>query len=182
MTLSHSPKSGNSRVQRLRFVLLVLILSASSVSWLYLEFSVNRKSSIGLTADVTDISSGLVFKALVDTGAARCSINCLDMEIEGESDVPEQNLGKPARILVANEKGEQRWLEVVLSEYRSIRNVDISKPRYQVRLDLSCQGVTREVTVTLRDRSHMTYRMLLGRNFLRDEFVVDVSHENPTVR
>ena len=120
-----------------------------------------------------------MFRALVDTGAGHCSINGLKIEIEDEADSPDQNLGKNARILIANEHGEQAWIESRLVDYSHIRNVDTSKPRYHIRLTLSTSGVERLVTVTLKDRSHMTYPMLLGRNFLQDKFTVDVGKDSP---
>lgn len=146
------------------------------------QFVRPRKQSIGLITTVTETSTGLEFEALVDTGAFRCSMNCQELEIEGESEIPEENMGKIARILIVNEKGEEEWLEARLADYSTIHTVDASTQRYHVRLTLRCQGVERKVSVTLRDRSHMKFPMLLGRNFLRDRFVVDVSLDNPTVR
>ena len=162
---------------QLLFVLLVILL----FSWLGLQLANNRRPAIGGTALVVEQSSGLVFEALVDTGAGRCSLNCLEIEIENEAELPEQNLGRDARLLIANAQGQQAWIEARLVDYSKIRNVDSSQPRYHVRLTLSAAGVTRKVTVTLKDRSHMVYPMLLGRNFLRDEFVVDVSKDSADV-
>ena len=161
--------------QRLLLVVLAILL----LSCLGLQFGSNRRAAIGGTASVVEQSSGLAFNALVDTGAGRCSLNCLEIEIENEAELPEQNLGKNARLLVANEQGQQAWIETRLVDYSHIRNVDTSHPRYHVRLSLSTAGVERLVTVTLKDRSHMTYPMLLGRNFLQDQFVVDVATDSP---
>ncbi len=46
--------------------------------------------------------------------------------------------------------------------------------RYKVRLTLRLHEVKKRVLVTLNDRFHMKYPMLLGRNFLRGDFIVDV--------
>ena len=157
---------------------LIVLLSASFLR----EAVLSTKPTIGLVAEVTETSSGLTFKALVDTGAGRCSMNCQEVEIENESEKPEENIGKAARILLVNEKGEEEWIQTRLVDYSNITNVDGSNPRYHVRLVLRCQGFEREVSVSLKNRSHMTFRMLLGRNFLKDNFVVDVSKDNPSIR
>jgi hypothetical protein len=46
--------------------------------------------------------------------------------------------------------------------------------RYKVRLPLQWKTFKKEVLVTLNDRTKMDYPMLIGRNFLRGNFVVDV--------
>jgi hypothetical protein len=47
--------------------------------------------------------------------------------------------------------------------------------RYKVRLTLQWKDVRKEVLVTLNDRTDMEYPLLVGRNFLRGDFLVDVS-------
>ena len=44
-----------------------------------------------------------------------------------------------------------------------------------VRMTLRLNDVKKRILVSLNDRSHMNYAALLGSNFLRDDFVVDVS-------
>lgn len=170
------------KISKLALSLIIVCLCCLLLTLLLREFVQPSKKAIGLVTEVTETSSGLAFQALVDSGAARCSMNCRQMEIENESEIPEENIGKTARILLVNGQDEEKWIKTRLVDYSIIRNVDVSQPRYHVRLTLRCQGVEQKVSVTLKDRSHMTYRMLLGRNFLRDRFVVDVSEDNPSVR
>lgn len=87
-----------------------------------------------------------------------------------------------ARLLFVNEKDEEKWVEMKLVDKSRIRTVDAVSSRYHVRTILTCRGVSREITITLSDRSSMDYQMLLGRDFLKDKFVVDVSDDNPTIR
>jgi hypothetical protein len=51
-----------------------------------------------------------------------------------------------------------------------------------VRLTLSCQGIEKDTLVSLNDRSEMQYPLLLGRDFLSDDFAADVSRDNPDFR
>jgi hypothetical protein len=48
-----------------------------------------------------------------------------------------------------------------------------------VRIKLTCKGITKETLVSLNDRAQMKYPLLLGRDFLKDDFLVDVSRDNP---
>jgi len=43
-----------------------------------------------------------------------------------------------------------------------------------VPLTFRWKSMEKEVLVTLSDRNHMEYPLLLGRNFLRGDFLVDV--------
>jgi hypothetical protein len=43
-----------------------------------------------------------------------------------------------------------------------------------VRLALQWKDFSKEVLVTLNDRTDMTYPLLIGRNFLQGDFLVDV--------
>ena len=46
--------------------------------------------------------------------------------------------------------------------------------RYKVRLTLKWNDFEKEVVVTLNDRTDMEFPLLIGRNFLRGDFLVDV--------
>lgn len=169
----------NRTTSRTKAQWLVMALAVCVLAAFVAEHLIPRKATIGGTAFVKETSTGLVFEALVDTGAGRCSVNCLEIQITDEAELPEHNVGKYARVLIANRQGEQAWVTTRLIDYSHIRNVETSRPRYHVNLTLSAAGMERKVSVTLKDRSHMTYPMLIGRNFLKDEFVVDVSRDNP---
>ena len=57
---------------------------------------------------------------------------------------------------------------------RARRNGEVDK-RYKVLLTLKWNDVDKEVLVTLNDRADMEYPLLIGRNFLRGDFLVDVA-------
>lgn len=136
-----------------------------------------RPLTIGPTATITEASTGLAFKARVDTGAAVTSLHCPpeDVVIEDASADPVENIGKPVRLRVSNRHGQDAWIETKICDYVEVRNAEAAEHRYRVRLPLRCRGVEREALVNLNDRSRMTFRMLLGRDFLAGKFVVDVT-------
>ena len=130
---------------------------------------------IGATTVITEVSTGLPFPARVDTGATSCSIHCEAMEIKDAHQDPRENIGKPVRFLVKNKEGEGEWVESKIIDHVKVRSSNREDERYKVRLKLRWEDVEKRVLVTLNDRQKMKYPVLLGRNFLRDDFLVNVS-------
>jgi hypothetical protein len=135
--------------------------------------------SIGAIETVSERSSGLEFLARIDTGATSCSIHCEAMEIANPMVNPEDNIGKRIRFLVTNKRGQSRWLESVIADYVKVRTSERSTGRYKVPLSLRCRDIEKRVLVTLNNRRSMRYPVLIGRNFLRDDFMVDVGIGTP---
>jgi hypothetical protein len=130
---------------------------------------------IGPVTTVTEVSTGLPFRARVDTGATTCSIHYEAIEIEDAAASPEENVGKPVRILVKNPDGKSRWIDTKIADHVVVRTSTDEDERYKVRLKLRWEDVEKKVLVTLSDREKMKYPVLLGRNFLRGDFLVDVN-------
>ncbi len=140
------------------------------------------KQIIGATATIVETTSGLPFAARVDTGATTCSIHAVKWEIEGHARHPAKNVGKPIRVLIQNEKGDQAWIDsVVAGRVRvrsSVQSEDDYHGRYKIHLPLAWDGVTKDVLVTINDRTDMDYPFLIGRNFLQGDFLVDVDRDS----
>jgi hypothetical protein len=132
---------------------------------------------IGPTTTVTEVSSGLPFAARVDTGATSCSIHCEAFEIDGPSDDPAENIGKPVRLLVKNDEGQSHWIKSTIADHVTVKTAARADERYKVPLYFRWGDVQKKVLVTLNDRQHMAYPLLLGRNFLKGDFLVDVALE-----
>lgn len=137
------------------------------------------KRTIGPVAEIVEASSGVTLTARVDTGATVSSLHCPPdaLQITNASADPRQNIAKPARIRVENRDGDAAWIQTRIEDYVEVRCSEGSDYRYRVRLPLRCGRVEKHTIVNLNDRSHMTFRMLLGRDFLAGSFVVDVSRE-----
>jgi len=73
----------------------------------------------------------------------------------------------------------KRSRKVVRFEHFSRRRVKSSngamQVRYAVRLKIKLGAVEKRTWVTLTDRSTMNHSVLLGRRFLRNDFLIDVS-------
>lgn len=135
---------------------------------------VAHKRIIGPTTIVAEADSELPFKARVDTGAKTSSVHVEEWAIEDESGQMEENLGKMIRFRVKNHHGESQWIQSRIEDISVVKTSEQEEARYKVGMTLRCNDVEKKVLVTLNDRSHMKYPMLLGRNFLQGDFVVDV--------
>jgi hypothetical protein len=130
---------------------------------------------IGATTTVTEVTTGLPFSARVDTGATSCSIHCEAIKIKDASAEPKENIGKPVQILIKKDDGEEHWVKTEIAQHVTVRTSAREDERYKVPLKLRWQDVEKNVLVTLNDRQQMKYPLLLGRNFLRGDFLVDVN-------
>jgi hypothetical protein len=137
-----------------------------------------QKRVIGATATFTESSSGLSFSARVDTGAETCSLHVEKIEIQDKTPKRARNIGKTVRFLLKGNDGKTQWAEAIIAD-----NVRVKSPalktgeydyRYKVRLTLQWKDLRKEVLVTLNDRTSMEYPLLVGRNFLHGDLLVDV--------
>jgi hypothetical protein len=142
----------------------------------------DEKRIIGATAKLTEVKSGLTFQARIDTGAQSCSLHVEKIDIEGEVKSRLKNVGKKARVLLKDADGKTKWIEVKIAEAVRVKSSSLKTGeydrRYKVRLTLKWKDFEKEVLVTLNDRAEMEFPLLIGRNYLRGDFLVDVSKKN----
>jgi hypothetical protein len=119
----------------------------------------------------------LNYLARVDTGADTTSLNAYNIDVEDEEVNVNANIGKTLRFSTANENGESQTIEAKIVKINNVRNVLGSESRYVVQLAIAWGDYVKTIDVNLRDRSKMQFALLLGRNWLKGAFVVDVSDE-----
>lgn len=118
-------------------------------------------------------SKSLKLKARIDTGAGLCSMHAHDL-VNFERD------GKPwVRFAVLEPKTDQPiYFEQPLVRHVFIKQLNGEDQRRSiVNMSIALGDVVERVDVTLTDRSDYVYQVLIGRNFLRDHIVVDVSRK-----
>lgn len=112
----------------------------------------------------------------VDTGADTSSIHCEKIhlvEVNGEEHLA---------FILLDPKYPQytgEWIHV--KEYKEKRiksSFGDFEFRFQVRLHIRVFGETYRARFTLTARDNMKYPILLGKRFLKNRYLVDVSHEN----
>jgi hypothetical protein len=129
-----------------------------------------EKAVIGTVEDVILLPWGVKLPARIDTGAAKSSLDAQELTIQDnmvEFKLPQKYGGLQLRLPII--------------EWRHIRTPDGRQRRPIVELEF-CIGSKRiRNKVNLTDRSLVKYPLILGRNFLKDNFVVDVKRSR-TVR
>ena len=86
------------------------------------------------------------------------------------------HIGKKLLFRVNGEKAnEGKWIEAKVADTVIIKNAEKQERRYKVWLTLRHNGFEKRVMVTLNDRSKMENPLLIGRNFLHGDYLVDVS-------
>ena len=162
----------------------VKLLPGLSMKWLkyffYISFilfapyqsvaeEINR---IGWIENVRVFPGELQFKAKIDTGAYNSSINAkniIEFEKEGEAWV---------RFDIVNRNKVSTTIELPLIKEVSIkRHFGKTQRRYAVMLGV-CLGKTYKKTqVSLVDRQGFLYAMLIGRSFLKGDFMIDPARQ-----
>jgi hypothetical protein len=136
------------------------------------------KRIVGATATVTEMNSGFAFPARIDTGAETCSLHVEKIEIQDKTARRTKNVGKSVRFLLKASDGKTKWVEGIVADAVRVKSSSLKSGevdhRYKVRLTLQWKDVRKEVLVTLNDRTSMEYPLLVGRNFLQSDFLVDV--------
>ncbi|WP_197526176.1 ATP-dependent zinc protease family protein [Botrimarina colliarenosi] len=137
-----------------------------------------EKAVIGATADFVEKSSGFRYTARVDTGATTCSIHASKVRVEDAEKSMLKNVGKKVSFELESDNGKKKRVSTTIADTIRVKTSDAKERRYKVWLTLLHGGVERRVHVTLNDRSHMEFPLLIGRNFLCGKFVVDVAEEH----
>jgi hypothetical protein len=129
------------------------------------------KQIIGATEVVEIVDANLSFKARVDTGAKTCSIHAEDINI----DASEGNLeGKPISFRIVNKNGQSRQINTRVASAVMVKTAEGKEQRYTVPLTVKWHDSEKTILFTLNDRLTMAYPIVLGRNWLRGSFLVDV--------
>lgn len=129
----------------------------------------DAKSIIGSIEKVRLVPPNIVLKARIDTGAKTTSIdarNITSFERDGKEWVQ----------FVCHSANQEHTIErKIIKTILIKRHGEESQRRYVVNMRIVLGDVSQLVPVTLNDRETYTYPILIGRNVLRDYFIVDVS-------
>ncbi|ELR65767.1 Hypothetical protein C942_00853 [Photobacterium marinum] len=140
-----------------------------------------QKSIVGQVETIKVHELDLDFKARIDTGAKTTSIHATDIKVIGEdsdSDNMREHLGHMVEFTATNENGDEVRYKGKIIKVSKIRNAQGVERRYAVKMDLGWNGEHKTVSVNLRDRSKLEYKLLIGRNWLSGDYLVDVDKKD----
>ena len=148
--------------------------------------------TLGEVEKVTLSSINQSFDARIDTGAATSSLNAIDIEFferngkkwvrfhldkKSKENNKKENSKQEKSSNTAEESDNSTWIEAPILRFVKIRqsNNDELQRRAVVELWVKLGKIHEKAQFTLADRSQMNHPVLLGREFIRDIAVVDVS-------
>lgn len=147
-----------------------------SPSLLQAKKTEQKKVIVGRVEHVYIDPPGIRMSARIDTGAQTSSINAKDI-VRFERDQK-----KWVRFTLVDEASKQEHV----IERRVVRGVKILQSsqdegyerRVVVLLQISLGDIQELSEFTLTNREHMTYSVLVGRNLLKDQMLVDVAQKH----
>ncbi len=143
--------------------LLVLIIPFFPSGKGYAE----EKMTLGEVEDVILMPWGVKLPARIDTGAATSSLDARELTVS--NNIAEFRLPKMY--------GGLR-LRLPVIEWQKIRSADFRERRPVVEITFCIGPKSIRAPVTLNNRATVTYPLIIGRNVLKDKFVVDCMHSN----
>lgn len=129
--------------------------------------SAGEKMTIGEVEDVILMPWGVRLPARIDTGAATSSLDARELTVK--NNMAEFRLPKMYG-------GVQLRLPVI--EWQKVRSADFRERRPVVEITFCIGPKLIRAQVTLNNRSTVTFPLIIGRNVLKDKFVVDCMHSN----
>jgi hypothetical protein len=147
-------------------VLLIYVLTGCA----FFQYQ-HPKQIIGATEVIEIVDANLSFKARVDTGAKTCSLHAEDINVDASEENPE---GQPISFRIVNKNGQSRQINTRVVSAVIVKTAEGKEQRYTVPLTVKWHDSEKTILFTLNDRLTMEYPILLGRNWLRGRFLVDV--------
>lgn len=114
-------------------------------------------------------------KARVDTGAASTSINATDISVQNSAVKMTNNVGKLVSFTMVNQQGNTKRITAPIVQVVEINNAIGMEYRYKVAMKIQWNQRIQTLNVNLKDRTKLTYKMLIGRDWLSNNAIVDTS-------
>jgi len=132
----------------------------------------DAKMIIGEIENVRLVPPNIVLKARIDTGAKTTSIDARDI-------TPFERDGKQwVRFVCIYDKKEYMLERKVIKVVQIKRHGKAAQDRYVINMRIVLGNISQLIHVNVNDREAYTYPILIGRNFLRDYFIVDVAKKH----
>lgn len=132
----------------------------------------DAKIIIGEVENVRLVPPNVILKARIDTGAKTTSIDARNI-------TPFERDGKQwVRFVCMDGKKEHTLERKVIKTMKIKRHGKEAQDRYVINMRITLGNVSQLIHVNINDREAYTYPVLIGRNFLRDYFIVDVAKKH----
>lgn len=147
-----------------KLYLMIFFIIFSYVPWTQ---ALENKKIIGRIEKTNFPKQGFSLDARVDTGAHTTSLHMTSPKFS------KQNGQLYIEFDTEDQQGKKYHLKTKVHKEVKIKGDDTK--RYIIRESLCLSSVCKEININLTNRGDYKYKLLLGRNFLRGNFLVDVS-------
>ena len=144
------------RPTSLRFFLFLFILLISG------KGEAGDKITIGEVEEVILMPWGVKLPARIDTGAEMSSLDARELKVKNNM----------AQFRLPNRFGGLE-LRLPVKSWQNFRSADFKEKRPVVEITFCMGPKLLHINVNLNDRSTVRYPLILGRNALKDYFIVD---------
>lgn len=134
--------------------------------------TLDSKIIIGATEMIKITPPKITLKARIDTGATTTSIDARNITAF------ERDSKKWVKFSIFEGKKEHKMERPVSRTITIKRHGTEAQERFVIQMRVTAGDITQLIDVSLTDRSNYEYPILIGRNFLKDYFIVDVSGSN----
>ena len=153
-----------------KIIVLFSLIAFHLAGVLQAQSSGKEKQVVGWIEYVTIFPENLKIKAKLDTGARNSSLNAVNIvELTSGGDTFVQ-------FDLTNWKGRTETIKAKVIRMAKIKKHN-SEPELRpvIRIGICLKNTYKEVEVNLVNRSKFNYQMLIGRSFLKGDFVIDPS-------
>ncbi len=167
--MRNSSSSYSTTLFRLFFLTAIILWACTALP----KISFAREPSkqmIGWVENVQIYPSGLRLNAKADTGAENSSIKAKNIKIF------EKNGTQRVKFTTMNKEGRDVDVDLPLVRTARIksREAGLFRERPVVKMGICLGSVYKIVEVNLAPRTGFNYHIILGRSFLKENFIVDV--------
>ncbi len=136
--------------------------------FIHMQSFASEKVSAGWIEKAVLYPDGIILHAKLDTGAETTSINATNPEFF------ERDNRRWTRFSITNRDNKSVTIEAkIIREANIKRHFGEKQVRPVVMLDLCIGDVRKKEEVNLVDRSNLKYQLLIGRNFLKSDILID---------
>lgn len=175
--MGNQPKRYRSVLMTLLFFVVTCVSGKEEAPFLMEQYSVPKspikkpatdKTIIGAVENVRIVPPNIVLQARIDTGAKTTSVDARNI-------TPFMHEGKQwVHFDCISGTKSYTIKKRVISTVQIKRHNKSPQTRFVVKMRITLGDVSRIIEVNLNNRDAYTYPVLIGRNFLRDTFIVDI--------
>lgn len=134
---------------------------------------IDGKLRLGAVEKVRLVKEKVTYSARIDTGADFSSMGVYNAKAF------ERDRQKWIRFSLEDSAGAARFEYPIFDTVKIKESSILTVDRIEIKIDIELGGIKYKKQIfNLADRSYLQYQLLIGRSFLRDIAVVDVSHKN----